>query len=160
MDVFLTDTEIKDLITIKKQMTVDPDSLFQGMKEKRGHKSAEHDIPQGDGSSFVIKVRISLENPLDFSVILGYTPAKATKPFLLRRYNGRSHEHRNRLEKEDAFYDYHIHAATERYQSEGSREEYFAEMSGRYTTPREALNCLIADCNVILPLESQLKLGL
>ena len=84
MDLFLTDTEIQDLINIKKQMTVDSDLLFQGMKEKRGHKSAEHEIPQADGSSFIIKVRISIENPLDFSVILGYTPAKSTKLFLLK----------------------------------------------------------------------------
>ena len=80
-------------------MTVDPDSLFIGMKEKRGHKSAEHEMPQSDGSSFVIKIRISIENPFDFSVILGYTPPKATKAFHLRRYNGRSHEHKNRIEK-------------------------------------------------------------
>lgn len=160
MDLFLTDIQIQELVNINKQMTVDPDSLFIGMKEKRGHKSAEHEIPQDDGSSFVIKVRISLENPLDFSVILGYTPSKATKPFLLRRYNGRSHEHKNRLEKEEVFYDYHIHQATEKYQREGAKEEYFAEKSGRYTTPREALNCLISDCSISLPPESQLKLSL
>ena len=160
MDLFLTDIEIQDLINTKKQMSVEPDALFQNMKEKRGHKSAEHYMPQSDGSSFLILIRISIENPLDFSVILGYTPAKSTKPFLLRRYNGRSHEHKNRLEKEDVFYDYHIHTATERYQREGSKEEYFAEISGKYTTPQEALNCLITDCNVALPIESQLSLGL
>lgn len=160
MDVFLTDKQIQELVNINKQMTVDPDSLFIGMKEKRGHKSAEHEMPQSDGSSFVIKIRISIENPFDFSVIIGYTPPKATKAFHLRRYNGRSHEHKNRIEKENVFYDYHIHQATERYQREGSKEEYFAEITGRYTTPREALNCLISDCNVSLPHESQLKLGL
>ena len=58
------------------------------------------------------------------------------------------------------FYDYHIHQATERYQREGTKEEYFAEKSSRYTTPQEALNCLISDCNVAVPPESQLKLGL
>jgi hypothetical protein len=41
------------------------------MKEKRGHKSAEHEMPQPDGSTFIIKIRISIENPLDFSAILG-----------------------------------------------------------------------------------------
>jgi hypothetical protein len=160
MDIFLKDTEIQDLITTEKQMTVEPDVLFKSMKEKRGHKSAEHEMPQPDGSSFVIKIRISIENPLDFSVILGFTPVKATKPFLLRRYNGKSHEHKNRLENEDDFYDFHIHTATERYQREGSKEEYFAEISGSYSTPREALDCLITDCNIKLPLESQLNLGL
>jgi hypothetical protein len=44
MDVFLTDTEIQSLVNMKKQMTVEPDLLFQSMKEKRGHKSAEHEM--------------------------------------------------------------------------------------------------------------------
>lgn len=44
MEVFLTDTEIQDLINIKKQMTVDPDVLFLNMKEKRGHKSSDHEM--------------------------------------------------------------------------------------------------------------------
>lgn len=160
MDVFLTDTEIQALINTKKQMTVAPDLLFLSMKEKRGHKSAEHEMPQPDGSTFIIKIRISIENPLDFSAVLGYTPAKSTKLFLLRRYNGKSHEHKNKLEKETAFYDYHIHKATERYQREGTKEEYFAEASSRYSTPQQALSCLITDCNVELPLNSQLRLGL
>lgn len=160
METFLTDEEIKKLINVNKQMTIQPDILFQNMKDKRGHKSAEYEMPQEDGSSFVIKIRISNENSLDFSVILGYIPAKSTKPFLLRRYNGKSHEHRNRLEKEDVFYDFHIHSATERYQREGNNEEYYAYISDRYSTPREALKCLITDCNISLPFESQLTLEL
>jgi hypothetical protein len=160
MDVFLTDLQIQELISLQKQMSIDPDSLFSGMREKKGHKGAEHEMPQSDGSSFVIKVRVSIENPMDFSVILGYSPVSTTKLFLLRRYNGRSHEHKNRMESAEVFYDYHIHQATERYQREGSKEEYYAEKTGRYSTPREALNCLIADCNISLPPESQLKLGL
>lgn len=117
-------------------------------------------MPQPDSSIFIIKVRLSIENPHDFSVILAYTPPKSTKLFLLRRYNGRSHEHKNKLEKEAVFYDYYIHTATERYQREGTREEYYAEISEKYSTPREALNCLIADCNVELPANSQLRLEL
>ena len=160
MDVFLTDIQIRELISMHKQMSVDPDSLFSGMKEKKGHKGAEHEMPQSDGSSFVIKVRVSIENPMDFSVILGYSPVRSTRLFLLRRYNGRSHEHKNRLENEELFYDFHIHQATEKYQREGSKEEYYAEKTGRYSTPREAFNCLIADCNISLPPELQLKLGM
>jgi len=160
MEVFLTDKEIQDLVNIMKQMTIEPAMLFLDMKEKRGHKSSEHEMPQPDGSTFILKIRISIENPLDFSTILGYYPPKSTKLFLLRRYNGKSHEHRNKLEKEDMFYDFHIHSATERYQREGIREEYFAEASDRYSTPQEALNCLIADCNIALPLNSQLRLEL
>jgi len=158
MEVFLTDKEILDLISERKQMTIAPDELFRNMKEKRGHKGSEHFIQRTDGSSFIIKVRISNENSLDFSVILGYSPPKSTKLFLLCRYNGKSHEHKNKLENGNAFYDYHIHTATERYQREGIKEEYFAEISDRYSTVQEAVNCLIADCNIELPPNSQLHL--
>ena len=158
MEVFLTDKEIQYLINDSKQMTVVPDELFRNMKEKRGHKGSEYLISRPDGSSFIIKVRISNENSLDFSAILGYSPPKSTKLFLLRRYNGKSHEHKNKLESENVFYDFHIHTATERYQREGTKEEYFAVITDRYSTVQEALNCLIVDCNVALPLNSQLSL--
>lgn len=160
MEVFLTDKEIQELINESKQMTIAPDELFRNMRGKRGHKGSEHIIPREDGSSFIIKIRLSNENPLDFSAILGYCPPKLSKLFLLRRYNGKSHEHKNKLENESYFYDFHIHTATERYQREGTKEEYFAEITDRYSTVQEALNCLIVDCNVELPPNSQLHLGI
>lgn len=160
MEVFLTDKEIQELISERKQMTIAPDELFQNMRDKRGHKGSDHFMERPDGSSFIIKVRLSNENPLDFSAILGFSPAKSTKLFLLRRYNGKSHEHRNKLETEIAFYDFHIHTATERYQREGTKEEYFAEITDRYSTVHEALNCLLSDGNVSLPPSSQLNLGI
>lgn len=159
MELFLTDKEITSLINERKQMTVSPDELFRNMKSKRGHKESEHIIQRTDGSSFVVKIRLSNENPLDFSAILGYNPPKMTKIFLLRRYNGKSHEHRNKLESEEVFYDFHIHTATERYQREGTKEEYFAEITDRYSTIHEALNCLLADCNVALPPSTQITMG-
>jgi len=158
METFLTDKEIQLLISERKQLDIEPDELLSNMKEKRGHKESENIIQRTDGSSFVIKVRLSKENHLDFSAILGYNPPKLTKLFILRRYNGKSHEHKNNLESTNVFYDFHIHTATERYQREGTKEEYFAEITNRYSTVQEALNCLIEDCNVALPLNSQLKL--
>lgn len=160
MEVFLSDKEIQELILEQKQMTIAPDELFRNMRDKRGHKGSEHSIERADGSSFLLKLRLSNENSLDFSAILGYVPPKSTKLFLIRRYNGKSHEHRNKLEKEDVFYDFHIHTATERYQREGVKEEYFAVITDRYSTVQEALNCLIEDCNVVLPQNSQLNLGI
>jgi hypothetical protein len=44
----------------------------------------------------------------------------------LRRHNGKSHEHTNQIEA-GAFYDFHIHRATERYQELGMREDAYAE---------------------------------
>jgi len=158
MEVFLTDIEIQDLITERKVMTVVPAELLRNMREKRGHRGSEHIIIRPDDSSFIIKIRVSNENTLDFSAIIGYSPPNSSKLFLLRRYNGKSHEHKNKLEGELAFYNFHIHSATERYQREGTKEEYFAEETDRYSTVQEALNCLIADCNITQPLNPQLQL--
>lgn len=160
MDNFLTDKQIADLINESKNMTVLPEDLFKSMKAKRGHSESEHIIQRPDGSTFHIRLRLNNENHLDFSVILGYCPPKATKLFLLRRYNGKSHEHKNKLETDVPFYDYHIHTATERYQREGSKEECFAEVTDRYSTIQEAIRCLIKDCNVNLPQKLQTSLDL
>lgn len=158
MDVFLTDIEIKSLIDETKQMTVDPAELLHNMKDKRGHSESEYNIVRSDGSTFSVRLRINNENPLDFSIILAFCPANSSKLFLIRRYNGKSHEHKNKLEGEEAFYNYHIHTATERYQREGTKEEYFAEETNRYSTALEALNCLMTDCNIISPPTLQYKL--
>jgi len=158
MELFLSDIEIQAFIEERKQLAATPEELFLNMKEKKGHRGFDHIIPRTDGSSFVIKVRISKENALDFSAILGYCPQNSTKLFLLCRYNGKSHEHKNTLEQEDSFYDYHIHKATERYQREGAKEEHYAETTNRYSTVQEALNCLMNDCNIEMPPSSQLHL--
>lgn len=76
--------------------------------------------------------------------------------FRLRRYNGK-HEHTNKIEKEN-FYDFHIHKATERYQNLGFDEDGYAEKSAGYNTIHNAIDCLIKDCNIILPEDSQMKL--
>lgn len=158
MEILLSDTEIQAFIQEGKQLCTTPDELFRNMKEKKGHKGFEHIMSRPDGSSFVLKVRISKENSLDFSAILGYCPLNSTKLFLLCRYNGKSHEHKNKLEDENSFYDFHIHKATERYQREGAKEEFYAVTTDRYSTLQEALNCLITDCNIELPSSSQLHL--
>ena len=52
---------------------------------------------------------------------------QSNRVFRLRRYNGKSHEHTNPIEKE-IFYDFHIHTATERYQVlENKKEDTYAE---------------------------------
>lgn len=78
--------------------------------------------------------------------------------FLLKRYNGKSHRHRNILEKSVRFYDFHIHTATERYQLASRKEEFYAEITDRYSDLRGAFRCLIEDCNVSLKQNPQIQL--
>ena len=68
----------------------------------------------------------------------------------MRRYNGRSHQHTNRIEG-NTFYDFHIHIATERYQAAGYEEDHYAETTNRFADLGGAIRCMIQDCAFELP---------
>ena len=102
------------------------------LRPKRGHREQEISVTGQDGHNFRVILRQSLLNPLDFSVILAVVPESSLDAFRLRRYNGRSHEHTNRIVRA-RFYDFHIHMATERYQSAGMKPDSYAEPSDRFS---------------------------
>ena len=120
-------------------------------KSKTGHKEQELDIKGEKGNLFRIILRQSNLNIMSFSVILVYLDPKSNIIFRLRRYNGKSHLHSNVIEKHEAFYDFHIHYATERYQKSGYREDSYAEPTNRYSDLHGAIQCLIEDCAFLLP---------
>ncbi len=154
MSIFLNDSEIAALIVEEKRVPADAVDLF-AMKSKKGHKESDLLIPRSDGSYFKIILRQNSQDPLDFSAILAFVPVKKNQDFKLRRYNGK-HVHGNRLHK-SKFYDFHIHSASEEYQRAGLKEESFAEATNRYSNLAEAFDCLVKDCNVIIPEDKQLK---
>lgn len=148
MSITFSDDEIESLVEERKLL---PDNWRGRINwiPKPGHKESKLDIEGEDGSQFRIIGRQSLVNRLDFSAILAVEIPQSNKLFRLRRYNGKSHEHTNSIEKE-TFYDFHIHRATERYQKlKGSREDDYAEVTDRYGDYDGALACLMDDANVI-----------
>jgi hypothetical protein len=149
MAILLTDPDIARLLVEAKPLPTDYQSRLQ-LRAKRGHKERELDVTGASGSEFQIILRQSVFNPLDFSVILGYSFPTSNVLFRLRRYNGRSHEHTNCIEG-GTFYDFHIHTATERYQDAGYAEEHYAETTNRYVDIAGAIQCLIEDCGFELP---------
>jgi len=124
--------------------------LLQNFKEQDVHRRSELKVTGTESDGFIMIIRISKLNTLDFSLILGYEQRETTGVFLLRRYNGKSHTHTNKIEG-NQFRDFHIHSATERYQIRGFREEAYAEVTDRYSDLGGALNCMIADCGFVLP---------
>lgn len=160
MKITLTHGENQALIKEEKYINLEFEQLFTRMKDKNGHKEFDYTIRRKDGSSFLLILRQNRKNPLDFSAILGYSPKELNTVFKLTRYNGKSHEHRNVLEKKPPFYDFHIHIATERYQLAGRKEEFYAEVTDRYSNLRNALLCLIDDCNVSLIDNPQMSLSI
>jgi len=156
MAVQLSDAEITRLLAERKALPTNFRQLLQP-KPKRGHSEHEMSIKGGARSRFRLLIRQSLLNPLDFSVILGYLPEEVTGLFRLRRYNGKSHEHTNKIEG-GRFYEFHIHTATERYQERGMDEDGFAEPTGRFSDLSGAIDCMVADCGFDLPAEPQMGL--
>lgn len=145
MALRLSDKEIGQLLMEAKLLPEDYRSRIQ-TKTKRGHEERELYVKGEGGSEFCVILRKSLINPLDFSVILALKVPKTNQFFRLRRYNGKSHEHTNKLEQK-TFYDFHIHMATERYQDESGRcADSYAEPTDRFADFNGAIRCLMEDC--------------
>ncbi|MDZ7814842.1 MAG: DUF1828 domain-containing protein [Planctomycetota bacterium] len=68
----------------------------------------------------------------------------------MRRYNGKSHQHTNKIEG-NTFFDFHIHQATERYQEFGERERVLLQRQPSVTASTEQLllEALISDCGSV-----------
>ena len=157
MAVQLTDDVIAQLIAATKPLPVDYKERIK-VRPKCGHKERELLTKDEQGNEFVLILRQSLFNEMDFSVILTYRLPNTNQLFRLRRYNGKSHEHSNELEREEPFYGFHIHTATERYQMAGFREDTFAEPTDRFADLQGAINCMIKDCGFIRPPELQSRM--
>jgi hypothetical protein len=142
--IILTDSQIGALIAERKPL---PENFLDRAwpKPKRGHRESELAIGGLLGSEFRFIFRMGTLNQLDFSVILAVRLPKVNTVFRLRRYNGRSHEHTNRIERQK-FYGFHIHYATERYQALGVDEDAYAEATDRFSDFESAVQCLNDDC--------------
>ena len=151
-----SDAEIAQLLAEAKPLPDDYQARLQ-LRQRSGHERAELDVRTPSGNRFRILLRQNMRNALDFPAIIAHAPSNSSLFFRLRRYNGRSHEHTNRLEG-TTFYDFHIHMATERYQALGGKEESFAEPSDRFADLRGALACLLDDCRFRRPDTPQLSL--
>jgi hypothetical protein len=147
----LSEERINELIAEQKPLPSGLDPL--GVLTRRGqHYRKDYKVMSASGNEFLVVVRRSALNMLDFSVILGYQPPHLHTVFRLRRYNGKSHHHTNTFEK-DTFYDFHLHTATERYQRPGFREDHFAVTTNRYYSIESAIQCLLDDCGFRPPIE-------
>jgi hypothetical protein len=118
--------------------------------EKNLHVRKDWTLTAASGNTFVIKVRRSVLNPFNFSVILGYQLPNVHRVFRLRRYNGNSHRHTNIIEKQ-VVTGFHVHSATQRYQTSGFSEDAFAERTDRYYDLPSAVDCMLAECGFKSP---------
>jgi hypothetical protein len=149
MAVIIPDVRIKSLLEEPKPLPSNYQARL-ALRQKRGHKERDLAVEGQNGNNFRILMRQSDADRLDFSVVLVWDPPDTNDAFRLKRYNGRSHEHTNKIEGEK-FYAFHIHTATERYQQLGAKEDAFAEATDRYADITGAFECLLADCGFEMP---------
>ncbi|RSD34160.1 MAG: hypothetical protein CI953_1044 [Methanohalophilus sp.] len=116
---------------------------------KKGRQYKEYDLPltSSNGNRFQVRIRVNDNNPFDFSVILMYQEPQSKYWYILRRYNGKNHTHKNKIEKEK-IRGYHIHKATERYQLRGYNIDGYAEEAFTYSNWHDALSVMLGDCNI------------
>ena len=138
MEVIYSDQEIAELIQERK--------ILPNNWREQIYKEGTLDVNGDKGNTFRIIVRQQKLIPLDFSVILAVLIPLSDRVFRLRRYNGWTNPHTNRIEREDVD-GFHIHFATERYQLRGQKEDAYAEETDRYGNLNEAVQCLIEDAN-------------
>lgn len=80
----------------RKRVAPDTFSSIKFLK-RDGHQRAEIEVEGDQGNIFVVKLRKSRINALDFSAILGVMVPQTNVLFRLQRYNGK-HWHRNKIE--------------------------------------------------------------
>ncbi len=151
-------------MTIAQEITYSDQEIAEFMEERKIlpddwrdqlYKKGDLVVDGQAGNRFRIITRQGDFKPLDFSVILTVIIPRSNRNFKLRRYNGWTSRHRNRIEREviDGF---HIHYATERYQRRGLKEETYAQRTERYSNLAGALDCLIEDANFEKPRQLEL----
>jgi hypothetical protein len=147
--ITLTDVEIDSLIHEEKLIVSDFFSSFH-LTRKGGHQEGKKDFTGLLGSQFRVFVRQGVFNPFDFSIGLLYLLPNSNKAFILRRYNGKSHEHTNKIEL-DKFYGFHIHTATARYQELGQEcEDGYAVATDAYADLNGAMRCMESECGFVV----------
>jgi hypothetical protein len=156
MTVRYSDADIQGFIEEPKELPGDYLSLIR-LRPKRGHREASLKVAGDRGSDFRLILRQSALNVLDLSVILAVLPPDTNQPFRLRRYNGKSHRHTNKIERA-TFYGFHIHYATERYQEFSGVEDQYAEPADSFSDLYSALTRLIDECGFVPPPGSQRNL--
>lgn len=143
--VVLSDAQIQMFLNEKKFL---PRNFNPAFRERQtGNQSHNHfdcEVRGENGNVFKLIVRQNKINPLDFSVILGVIISGTV--FRLRRYNGDSHEHSNKIEH-NTLEGFHKHTATKRYQELGCREDFYAEKATNYSDWSSALKAMIAENN-------------
>lgn len=138
----LNDVEI-DLLIKSPKICADKQSIKWKTHEKS--RKLEIVVTSIDGlHSFVMYLRQNEIHENDFSCGLRLVRS-GQDDVTLARYNGSSHRHVNKIEKDEISFKCHIHLATERYWNIGRKIEDYATSTVRYSNLSGAIQCMLVD---------------
>ncbi len=142
------DSEIAQLIAEQKVLPGNWQDELENRKSKDSHLEGQVDLVGASGTQFRVIVRQSLRTSDDFSVIL--MAKRVGEPEIrLLRYDGGSHPHRNKIERNWIIRKPHIHRATERYQElKWEFHDGYAEETVRYYDLNGAWESFAADASL------------
>lgn len=155
----ITDELISKLLKIKKSV----ENPRARKKRESGNERVTYILSDEEGSRYNLYLRQNYKPGMsdDFSCGLSWIMSDG-ESFTLTRYNGMSHIHFNKIEREKLSFVFHIHKATQRYLEETGIADGYAEESSGYSTLNEALFFLIQNCNIeglnITPFQGEFKL--
>ncbi len=142
----ITDEEIRNYLTEKKILergSKNPPKLFKNARDLRKTQK----IIGLSETEYLITIRKAIDNDNNFCIIFSLK-LENNNQFILIRYNGNWHRHRNVLEK-NILTGFHIHTTTERYQKAGLKREGYAEGTNRYKDWESGYKRMLRDLNII-----------
>lgn len=140
----ITDSKITELLTTPKVIK-NPQAR---RRRKESHDEVNYYVADcNDRHNFTLYLRQNSQLADDFSCGLAWNmPSGEILPLV--RYNGSSHIHTNRIEKNRIEFKCHIHKTTELYVINNYKRDGYAYETSKYSTLEEAFRCLLKDCNI------------
>jgi hypothetical protein len=144
MPEIVTDAHLTTLRALAKSIT-NPRARPKDVEQMRRRN---FEVVSLDGHQrFAVYTRLNLLMASDYSAgIRWIRPSGDEVP--LARYNGPSHEHTNRIERDRMSFQTHVHLATERYQQAGYKTDGFARAINDYQDIDSALVVLCREWNI------------
>ena len=148
----VSDSEIAQLIAERKVLPGNWQDELENSTNKDSHAEGQVNLVGESGTQFRVIIRQSLRSDDDFSVILMVSRRVGEPEIRLLRFDGGSHPHRNKVERNWIVRKPHIHRATERYQElKWEFHDGYAEETSRYHDLSGAWESFVADANLQSP---------
>lgn len=148
----IPDEQIAAMITEAKPLPATWLQRLASLKPSTGNYESEVEITGSEGTRYRIVVRRNRTYANNFYIIL-MADLHGQTDFRILRYDGNSHSHVNRIERNRFDFKFHIHQATERYQIKtfGEVPDGFAYETSRYHDIGTAWSCFASDGNLKFP---------